>query len=64
MALGALDVTAADALLALKAAVGAASCALCVCDVNDSGSVTATDALLILRTAVSLPSDLECPPCP
>lgn len=60
---GEFDITASDALFALKAAVGSTACELCVCDVNDSGSLTASDALAILRDAVGLPIDLQCPPC-
>lgn len=55
--------TASDALRALKAAVGTASCPLCVCDVNSNGSVAAADALAILRAAVGVATPLVCPPC-
>ncbi|MBI5504634.1 MAG: PD40 domain-containing protein [Deltaproteobacteria bacterium] len=60
---GVFDITASDALFALKAAVGSVTCELCVCDVNDSSNITASDALAILRDAVGLPIDLQCPPC-
>jgi hypothetical protein len=55
--------TASDALFALKAAVGAAECDLCVCDVNSSGSIAASDALGILKAAVGLEITLACPAC-
>ncbi|HEY2774773.1 MAG TPA: hypothetical protein VGK20_12070 [Candidatus Binatia bacterium] len=55
--------TASDALFALKAAVGASNCNLCVCDVNSSGAVGASDALAILRTAVGIDTALDCPAC-
>jgi hypothetical protein len=56
-------ITASDALRTLQTAVGSASCALCVCDVNDSGTVTASDALIVLRRAVGQPVELTCPAC-
>jgi hypothetical protein len=56
-------VTATDALFALKAATGTATCALCICDVNDSGSITATDALIILKLAVGAMVTVSTPPC-
>ncbi|MFN2376776.1 MAG: sorbosone dehydrogenase family protein [Candidatus Binatia bacterium] len=55
--------TAGDALFVLRASVGTAVCALCVCDVNDSGDVTAADALLVLRAAVGHAVELVCPVC-
>ncbi|HYB99584.1 MAG TPA: LamG-like jellyroll fold domain-containing protein [Candidatus Limnocylindrales bacterium] len=57
------DLSATDALFALRAAVGTSQCALCVCDGNDSGSVTATDSLLILKKAVGQAVELGCPEC-
>jgi hypothetical protein len=57
------QVTATDALLALNASVGLASCALCLCDVNDDGVVSATDSLMLLNVAVGQPLSLTCPPC-
>jgi len=39
------------------------TCALCVCDVNNSGQVTAADALVALRRAVDANTELSCPPC-
>jgi hypothetical protein len=58
---GALAAT--DALVALAASVGSASCAICVCDANGSGGVTATDGLLILQAAVGQSVTLDCSPC-
>jgi hypothetical protein len=55
--------SAADALSALKAAVGILTCPLCVCDVDGGGSVGASDALAILRAAVGLGVNLNCPAC-
>lgn len=56
-------VNATDALFALRAAVGLELCELCVCDLDDSGSVAATDALALLLAAVGQPGNLNCPPC-
>jgi predicted outer membrane repeat protein len=61
---GADAITASDALAVLNAAVGLFACELCVCDVDDSGSIAATDALQTLRTAVGLGGVLDCPVCP
>jgi hypothetical protein len=58
------SITAADALIALKAAVGSQGCGLCFCDANHSGAVTAGDALAILRAAVGQQVPLDCPLCP
>jgi hypothetical protein len=52
-----------DALFVLRTAVGLFDCDLCVCDVNDSGSVTAPDALRVLQSAVGQPARLVCPDC-
>jgi trimeric autotransporter adhesin len=57
------DVTAGDALTALRTGVGSASCAACICDVNGQGGVTASDALVILRVAVGQSVTLSCPAC-
>jgi hypothetical protein len=58
-------ITASDALVVLRAAVGAMGCELCVCDVDGSGRcITATDALARLRAAVGLDVVLSCPACP
>jgi cysteine-rich repeat protein len=57
--------TASDSLFALNTAVGASSCDLCICDVDNSGAVTASDALRLLNFAVSVPGIvLSCPACP
>lgn len=58
------DVSAADALVALRTAVALETCDLCLCDFNGSGTVTAPDALAILQRAVSLPVTPLCPLCP
>lgn len=56
-------INATDALFALRAAVGLESCALCVCDLDNSGAVSASDALALLLLAVGQPGNLDCPPC-
>ena len=56
-------VTASDALFVLRAAVGGATCATCVCDVNDSGGITASDALAVLQSAVGGAVSLTCSAC-
>jgi hypothetical protein len=56
-------ITATDALIVLRAAVGAFQCPACICDVNSAGGVSATDALILLRVAVGQPLSLDCPPC-
>ena len=45
-------ITAADALFALRTAVGSADCSLAACDYNGDDKITAGDALAILRKAV------------
>jgi hypothetical protein len=55
------DTTAADALTALRAAVGQVECPTSVCDVNGSGTNTASDGLAILKLAVGLPFPWDCP---
>jgi Dockerin type I domain len=57
------EITARDALLVLRTAIAASTCAACVCDVNESGSVNATDALAVLRASVGLGKPLDCPAC-
>jgi hypothetical protein len=56
------DVTAGDALLVLRSAVGGPECSarVCLCDVNSAGGITAVDALLALRFAVGQPVELDC----
>ncbi|HYB99770.1 MAG TPA: hypothetical protein VEC57_11630 [Candidatus Limnocylindrales bacterium] len=56
-------VTATDALLVLRAAVGSALCLECVCDVDASGATVATDALAVLRHAVGQEVPLLCSCC-
>jgi len=56
-------VRATDALTALLASVGAASCEYCVCDVLDRDGATASDALRILQLAVGQQLAVDCPPC-
>jgi len=58
------QISAADALSALRTAVGLEPCGLCLCDANDSGNVSAGDAQTILRFAVGQPVPLLCPLCP
>jgi hypothetical protein len=55
--------TASDAALALRAAVGLASCDSCRCDVDYSGAVTATDSSLMLKVSVGEALSLSCPAC-
>ncbi len=62
-ALTAGTVTASDALFVLRAAVGVAVCADCVCDVNENGSITASDALAVLQAAVGAQVTLSCSSC-
>lgn len=59
-------VTATDGLYVLSAAVGAAGCAGCVCDVDGSsasGQTAATDALRVLQHAVGQDVTFGCLPC-
>jgi hypothetical protein len=56
-------VTASDALFVLRAAVGSQTCPLCVCDVDDSGTIVSSDALRTLRAAVGQQVALVCPDC-
>jgi cysteine-rich repeat protein len=55
--------TAPDALVALRAAVGATFCDECLCDIDGNGSVSATDALVLLRLAVGGKFVPNCPAC-
>lgn len=55
--------TAADALAALRAAVGSVACPPCRCDVDSSGAVSVPDALRILRAAVGIEVTVSCPAC-
>jgi hypothetical protein len=56
-------ITASDALLVLRAAVGVSSCLVCTCDVDASGSIVASDALAVLRHAVGQNVALTCQAC-
>ena len=56
-------ITATDALLVLRTAVGTTSCLVCTCDVDASGSIVASDALAVLRHAVGQNVDLTCQAC-
>jgi hypothetical protein len=55
--------TSADALAALRSAVGMRHCALCRCDADGSGSVSATDAVRILKAAAGQNVEIVCPSC-
>ena len=55
------DITATDALQALKSAVGAADCPAEICDVAVPGGVTSSDALPVLRYSIGQPVALSCP---
>jgi len=57
------SVSAADALSALRTAVGSGSCPACRCDVDSSGAISAADALALLRTAVGQSVTLVCLAC-
>jgi hypothetical protein len=63
---GSGTVTALDALIALKLAIGSLDrrCPLCLCDLNASGAITASDALLVLRLAVGQAIEVAQVPCP
>ena len=58
-------ITASDALVILRGAVGAGRCDVCLCNVDDSpGGVSASDALRLLRAAVGIGGiALVCPSC-
>lgn len=58
------EITATDALSALRTAVGSQDCELCLCDINDNGGVTAPDALAILGSSVGQAIPLLCQLCP
>ena len=63
-AVGTSAITAADALFALRTAVGTQTCALCLCDADGSDAISAVDALRILKKAVGIEIDLLCEGCP
>ncbi len=52
-----------DCLFILQTAVDLRDCALCICDVNDSGTILSSDALVCLKAAVGLEVTLDCPAC-
>ena len=52
---------ASDALFTLRVSVQTSTCALTVCDVNNSNTITASDALAILKKSVALAVTLNCP---
>jgi hypothetical protein len=54
------QITATDALIALKTAVGSGQCAINVCDADGDGAVKAGDGLLLLKVAVGIPVALHC----
>jgi len=54
-------VTAVDAQFILRASVELEDCALCVCDLDSSGTILSNDALADLRYAVGLAETLNCP---
>jgi hypothetical protein len=54
------EITAADALATLQAAVGLTVCDVSRCDTNADGQVTALDALKLLQYAVGLDVTLNC----
>ncbi len=55
--------SAIDALIALKTAVGTSICDDCRCNANKDESVTTTDALRILQAAVGVDVVLDCEAC-
>jgi hypothetical protein len=56
--------SASDALFALQTAVGIRECALCICDVDESGLITVLDAYAILQSGLGAGSiELTCPAC-
>jgi len=57
------QITAADALDALRTALDLSSCEACRCDVNGSGDIVTGDALAILTVAVGGSASFDCPAC-
>jgi hypothetical protein len=55
------ELSATDALGALRAAVGSRYCAAAVCDSSGDGAVTASDASRILRKSVGNDVTMSCP---
>jgi hypothetical protein len=58
-----MHVTAADALVTLKTAVGSDSCLPCTCDTNGNSQTSVSDALTILQKSVGLSPSMNCPAC-
>lgn len=58
------NVTASDALAALRTSVGTDDCVVWRCDFNGDERIAVTDAQSILRTAVDQPTTPNCPPAP
>lgn len=56
-------ISASDALVMLRSAVGLEQCSLCACDPDGSGLIAATDSLLALKAAVGQTVTLACPFC-
>jgi hypothetical protein len=56
-------ITATDALMVLRGAVGSSTCPACLCDVDGSGTVTALDALMTLGISVGRDLPMFCPAC-
>jgi hypothetical protein len=54
-------ITAGDALMVLRGAVGTTNCPLEICDYNGNGTLTAGDALAVLRVAVGQQVEPNCP---
>jgi subtilisin family serine protease len=54
-------ITAGDAQISLRTAVGTGDCTVDVCDYSGDGRVTATDANFILRVAVGQSLEPKCP---
>ena len=54
-------ITSADALLALRKAVGVGACTPVLCDVREGGGVSVSDSLQILRRSVDQSVTLSCP---
>jgi hypothetical protein len=58
-----VGVSASDALVVLRTAVGLEQCSVCACDTDGSGTIAATDSLVTLKAAVGQPVSLDCPLC-
>lgn len=58
------SISATDALVVLRRAVGGQACDFCLCDPNQSSTVTASDALVVLKRGVGQTVSMLCPLCP